>query len=190
MNRLENAALLVIDVQNGFAGEVFGFEAAMKGIHRLLDSARQAGLPVIYTQEMHRADGIDFGRELDGAEGIHCLEGTKDVDLLGALTPRAEEYRVVKRRYSAFFATDLELLLKGLGVRTLVVCGFLTDVCVHYTCVDAHQHNYVIRVAEDAVSGSSPKAHEAALEAIRYLQRDAVVTSDELVSSLVADGRI
>jgi biuret amidohydrolase len=53
-------------------------------------------------------------------------------------------------------------------------------VCIHYTAVDAHQHDYVVRVASDAVGGSSLEAHDAALRAIEYLQRDALATTDEL----------
>ena len=55
------------------------------------------------------------------------------------------DYFVRKRRYSAFFGTDLETLLKGLGVDTLVLIGGLTDVCVHYTFVDGHRHDYFVK---------------------------------------------
>ena len=61
--------------------------------------------------------------------------------------------------------------------------GGLTDVCVHYTAVDAHQHDYRIRVVTDAVAGSDRAAHEAFLRAIRYLQRDALVTTADLESA-------
>ena len=90
------------------------------------------------------------------------------------------EYLISKRRYSAFFATDLEILLKGLKVDTLYMIGGLTDVCIHYTAVDAHQHDYHIRVVTDAVAGSSDEAHRYALQAIKYLQRDALVTTADI----------
>jgi len=187
MERLPgNAALLIIDAQKGFLPAVFEAPAAMRGIDRLLTAARKAKLPVIFTQEMHRKEGVDFGRELDGSEGVHCLEGTEDVDIADALRPLDGEYRIIKRRYSCFFATDLDLLLRGLNVQTLIVCGFLTDVCVHYTCVDAHQHDYYVRVAVDAVSGSTPEAHEASLRAIQYLQSAAPTSADEIEALLGA----
>ena len=63
---------------------------------------------------------------------------------------------------------------------TLYLIGGLTDVCIHYTAVDAHQHDYHIKVVTDAVAGSSPRAHEYALEAIKYLQRDALITTSEI----------
>ena len=88
-----------------------------------------------------------------------------------------EEFLIRKRRYSAFFGTELEIVLKAYKAETLLLIGGLTDVCVHYTAVDAHQHDYRFRVVVDCVGGSSQKAHDAALETMRYLQRDALVAS-------------
>ena len=79
---------------------------------------------------------------------------------------------------------DLEILLKGLHVDTLYLIGGLTDVCIHYTAVDAHQHDYFIRVVTDAVAGSSEEAHRYALKAVQYLQRDALVTTADIESAL------
>ena len=87
---------------------------------------------------------------------------------------RPGDHEVPKRRYSAFFGTDLDILLRGLRADTLILCGGLTDVCVHYPFVDAHQSDYFCRVVEDCVGGSSIEAHEAALRAIDYLQTGAV----------------
>ena len=86
---------------------------------------------------------------------------------------RPTDYVIGKRRYSCFFGTDLEILLKGLKANTLILTGGLTDVCVHYTFVDGHQHDYFCRVVEDCVGGSSQRAHEGALEAMEYLQTGA-----------------
>jgi nicotinamidase-related amidase len=90
---------------------------------------------------------------------------------------------VPKRRYSAFYATDLEILLKGLKVQTLILTGCLTDVCVHYTFVDGHQGDYHCRVVEDCVGGSGLAAHEAALKAMEYLQAGARRGSDEVLAA-------
>ena len=83
---------------------------------------------------------------------------------------REDDYFIRKRRYSCFFGTELEILLKGLDADTLILIGGHTDVCVHYTFVDAHQHDYFCRVVEDCVAGSSQEAHDAALDAMEYLQ--------------------
>ncbi len=193
-----NTALILIDVQKG---EVLpgghgipimaGGEARHERIRAILEAARAAGIPPIFIQEVHKRSLVDFGRELDGTEDVHCLEGDEETELAEGVEPLAEEYLIRKRRYSAFFATELELVLKSHEVSTLVLLGSLTDVCVHYTFADAHQHDYHCHVVSDCVGGSSEAAHDAALEAMRYLQRDCLVESDEVIDafSAVRDGR-
>jgi nicotinamidase-related amidase len=153
----------------------------------LVTAARAANVPVIFIQEVHRPDLIDFGRELDGEEDLHCIEGRKGTEIAAeAVDFRPGDYHIPKRRYSAFFATDLELLLKGLKVETLILTGGLTDVCVHYTFVDGHQNNYYCRVVEDCVGGSSYPAHHASLAAMEYLQAGARCTSAQVLEAFGA----
>lgn len=178
-----NCALLVIDIQQeDFEDLEEGSPAWMciRNARRVLDVFRARKLPVIQVKEVHRPDMVDFGRELDGSEGVHCIETSPLTDYAGQTYPIEGEYLISKRRYSAFFGTDLEILLKGLHVDTLYLVGGLTDVCIHYTAVDAHQHDYRIRVVTDAVAGSGEDAHRYALRAIRYLQRDALVTTEDV----------
>ncbi len=189
----KNCALLVIDIQQEDFMDMNEQNmdeprwAAIRNGRRVLDVFRSKKLPVIQIKECHRPDMVDFGRELDGSEGIHCVENRPENDYAKLTYPIEGEYRISKRRYSAFFGTDLEILLKGLGVDTLYMIGGLTDVCIHYTAVDAHQNDYRIRVVTDAVAGSSEEAHEASLRAIHYLQRDALITTADVASALTDD---
>jgi nicotinamidase-related amidase len=148
---------------------------------RLIAAAREATVPVVFFQEMHRRSGVDFGRELDGAEGPHCLEGASGTDL--EFEPREDEFHLIKRRYSGFIGTEFDIVLRGLQASTLVLIGGLTDVCVHYTFADAHQRDYYVRVVEDCVGGSSEYRHEAALDAMEYLQDGARRTTDEIIAA-------
>ncbi len=180
-----------ISIDNQLAGynenyavpQMGGFAVRVDKCVAMLTAAREAGIPVIFIQERHSRTLADFGRELDGQEDVHCVEDDPDTSLVPALSPLPDEYHVIKRRYSAFFGTDLEILLKGLKAQTLVLCGALTDVCVHYTFVDAHQHDYHVRVAADAVGGSSQAAHTASLNAMEYLQTGALRQTDEIVAA-------
>jgi nicotinamidase-related amidase len=188
-------ALIVIDVQKGSeGGGEFGIPHMPGGAERaartreLVAAAREAGVPPIFIQEVHKRTLLDFGRELDGTETVHCLEGDEATELADGLEPLPDEYHIRKRRYSAFFATELELVLKSYGAQTLILVGGLTDVCVHYTFADAHQHDYHLRVVTDCVGGSSIEAHESALRAMRYLQRDCWCTSDEVLGALAPLG--
>jgi nicotinamidase-related amidase len=179
--------MILIDVQRAevLAGD-HGIPIMAGGAERhdrirgLLDVVRNNGVPPVFIQEVHKPSLIDFGRELDGVEGVHCLEGDPGTQLAEGLEPRAGEYLIRKRRYSAFFASELELVLRSYGAQTLILVGALTDVCVHYTFVDAHQRDYRCLVVTDCVGGSSPEAHDAALRAMAYLQRGCLVSSDEV----------
>lgn len=186
------SALLVIDIQKSAFMEVKagipvmpGYRENMERARRVVDAAHDAGIPVIFIQEIHRRDLVDYGRELDGSEDIHCMEGEPGTPVaFEEMGRRPGDYYVPKRRYSAFFGTELEILLKGLKAETLIMVGGMTDVCVHYTFVDAHQHDYYARVVGDCVGGTSPAAHEASLAAMEYLQEGAVLTADEIVAAM------
>jgi biuret amidohydrolase len=186
------AALIVIDMQKGGfqpfeqAGIPLmpGFAERVERVVRVVDAGRATGVPVVFTQEVHRRDLVDFGRELDGDESIHCLEGDPGTELVEELSPREGDYFIAKRRYSCFFGTDLEILLRGLNVQTLLLVGGLTDVCVHYTFADAHQWNYHVRVLEDCVLGSTVERHLASLSAMEYLQHGARRASEDVLAAL------
>ena len=185
----KRSALLVIDIQQEDFREMREDNLndpawdCIRNAKRVLDVFRAKKLPVIQIKEVHRPDMVDVGRELDGAEGIHCIEDSPYTDYAKLTYPIQGEYLISKRRYSAFFGTDLEILLKGLHVDTLYLIGGLTDVCIHYTAVDAHQHDYHIKVVTDAVAGSSTEAHHYALRAIQYLQRNALITVSDVESA-------
>ena len=173
-----NPALIVVDIQAGAfvkkakpsIPQMPGYAERMTSARVLIDKARVLNLPVIFIQEVHRQNMIDFGRELDGTEGIHNLESDPETEIAHQTGFLPGDYLIKKRRYSAFFGTDFEILLKGLDIDTLLFCGGLTDVCVHYTFVDGHQSDYFCRVVEECVAGSSEAAHEASLRAMEYLQ--------------------
>jgi nicotinamidase-related amidase len=188
-----NTVLVVIVVQKGeLTPEVAGIpimagaEGRHERIRALVGAARAAGVPVVFIQEVHKRTLLDFGRELDGVEGIHGLEGDETTELADGLDPQPDEYLIRKRRYSAFFGTELEIVLKSYRAEELILVGALTDVCVHYTFADAHQHDYRCKVVVDCVGGSSRAAHDAALEAMRYLQRDCLVDLRQVLETLGA----
>ncbi len=171
-------ALLIIDMQYDFLAEgapvfcVGGLEMIPR-VQQLANACRKQNIPVIYTREVHRPSGIDMGRELDGNEPDHCLDGSKGAEIHQDLTPNQGDYLVNKVRYDAFLGTELSFLLNGLGVfpgHTLIICGVASNVCVHYTSAGAHQRDYRIKVVEDCCAGSSIEEHEAAMRQVNYLQ--------------------
>lgn len=185
------AALIVIDVQydflpGGAVPSVDGFEI-IPPINRLTEAGRKAGIPVIFTQEFHRKSKVDFGREKDGAEPDHCLEGTRGVDIAKELTIAPDDYVIQKPRYDIFLGTGMEYLLNGLGVKpgdTLIMAGLVTNVCIHYSAASAHQRDFRIRVIDEGCAGTSLEEHNCSMTAIEYLQAGARVKLEEMLDAI------
>jgi nicotinamidase-related amidase len=182
LNPVGNVVLIVVDIQGG--GQAGAFPPGMPGREErnakavdLVAAFREKNVPVVFIQEVHKPSLIDIGRELDGNEGPHCIEGDPRTELHPGLEPRPEEYLIRKRRYSAFFGTELDIVLRGYKAETVILIGGMTDVCVHYTALDAHQYDYRFRTISDLVVGSGQELHDAAMRAMKYLQRDALVSS-------------
>ena len=156
----------------------------MHRVRTLVDAARAAEIPIVFFKEVHRPNMIDFGRELDGREDVHCIETSPGTEFAFEEMGIVEgDYLLAKRRYSCFYGTELEILLKGLKAETLILAGGFTDVCVHYTFVDGHQGDYYCRVVEDCVTGSSVEAHDAALNAMEYMQTGARRSAAEVIAA-------
>lgn len=193
-----NPVLVVVDMQEAGdmpAEEVGiehmpGYDGRIERAQRLIETARAALIPIVFFQEVHRPSGIDFGRELDGVEGEHCVDGRPGTPLHPALLPNFDgpnhEFHIVKRRYSGFIGTEFEIVLSGLKASTLILVGGLTDVCVHYTFADAHQRDFYVRVVTDCVGGLTQYRHDAALDAMEYLQTGAMRTTDEILEAFAA----
>jgi nicotinamidase-related amidase len=197
------AALLVIDMQNDFCDPSVGTYAPgareiIEPIASLIECARRTETPVIFTQEIHRPDHLDAGRERDPGAGlpypggatddplpVHCVAGTTGAEIIDELEPRSEDVRISKRRYSCFLGTDLQLLLNGLDVQTLLITGVCSNICVLWTAGDAYQLDYHVRVIEDCIAGTSLEEHEAALTIMRPLTfPERPVLSDEVVAAV------
>jgi nicotinamidase-related amidase len=197
-----NAALLVIDMQHDFLDPeapltAVGGMAIVPAVARVIDAARRASVPVIYTQEAHRPGRVDSGREADPGSGasyagagpnapvpVHCEEGSRGIEIIDELAPRLGDLRIMKRRYSCFLGTELELLLRNLDVQTLLVTGVDSNVCVLWTVGEGFQRDYHVRVIEDCVAGTSTEEHDAALLIMRSLTTGRPVLSSEIVDAL------
>lgn len=185
--RPADTALLVIDMERDFvdAGavqETPGGRAIVPAINRLIAWAREHGLPVIFTHEMHRADLSDYGIELE-FDPVHCLEGTPGCELTDGLDARPGDYRIRnKRRYDCFLGTDLDLLLRSRRIANLVCCGVTTHCCVMSTVYSARNLDYRVLVPQDAVAAVSPEHQAAALLCMSDVF--AYVTDVEAVTTL------
>ncbi len=180
-------ALILVDVIKGFFepdGEFYNeaYGAILPSIRRLLESARTNGRLVVHARETHRPGEPDFER-IKLPE--HSVQGTFHQEFVKGFEPGPGEPEIPKRRYSAFFATDLSLLLSEFGIRRVVLAGCKTNVCVRATAQDAFAWGLEVIVPREAVTSNRLNLHEASLEDIdRYIGR--VVSLDEAVKLLEA----
>ncbi|HHX59095.1 MAG TPA: cysteine hydrolase, partial [Candidatus Moranbacteria bacterium] len=124
-----------------------------------LDLFRESGDPVIFICDRHRTGDLEF--EIFPP---HCLEGDPGGEVIDELSPLPEERIVYKRRYSAFFGTELDLTLREFGVSDLELTGVVTNICVLYTAADARMRNYRVAVNAAAVAGIDEQSHRFALQ--------------------------
>lgn len=179
----KNAAILIVDMLNEITEEGVikcpQWDKILPNIIDLKEIARKKEIPIVYINEQHRKQKVDFGRELDN-EPEHCLEGSWGAEIIPEIAPEENDYIIIKRRYSGFFGTDLNILLKGLGINTVIVTGAATDCCVAATCLDAKQLDYKVIIPEGCVVGSCIEQHNAFLRFIKdFIGR--VVNKEELV---------
>lgn len=157
-------ALLVIDMLNDFVdekGSLYCGSASrniLPFVSRKAEEARRAGEPVLFVCDRHTADDSEF--EMFPP---HCLAGTAGAEVCPELAPREGDILVPKRRYSAFFGTDLDLHLRELGLSEVVLVGVCTNICVLYTAADARMRGYRVTVLRDGVASFDSSAHEFAL---------------------------
>lgn len=173
-------ALLLVDVINDleFEGGDRLLEAALPVAERiaaLKEQAARAGVPVIYAND-------NFGRWRSNLRDVvqHCLEdGVRGEPIVRLLRPGERDYFVLKPKHSAFYATTLELLLKYLKVKTLVLCGFTGDQCILLTAADAYMRDLHLYVPRDCLASIDPAENERALEyLIRNFDVDATPSND------------
>lgn len=150
---------------------------------RICEAARGAGVPVIFANDAH-IKGLDKELEL---WGDHNLAGDPESDPSPELCLQEGDFVIEKRRYSAFFQTSLRLLLDELGVNTLILCGFDTNICVVHTAADAYFNNYRIIVVSDATGTFLIGDQATGLEYMQKCYAATVASTDEVMRSLGRD---
>jgi nicotinamidase-related amidase len=179
-------ALILIDGINGFydpAGATYfpEVEQTIAPVERLLGAARERRTLVVHAVERHRKVLDDFEWR---ALPPHYIEGTFDAEIFPRFAPTHPlEIVVPKRRFSAFFSTDLSLLLREQGIRSVVLAGCKTNVSIRATAQDAFANGFHVHIAREATSSNRAHLAEASLEDIdRYMGR--VVSLEEAVALL------
>jgi nicotinamidase-related amidase len=161
------SALLVIDMQNFFlnpASPSFtcGGLAILPNLKKLIQAYRKANLPVIYTRHVHHPDLLDAGIMGWWWQGM-CREGYPESEVHPDLAPQPGEKQVLKHRYSSFYNTDLETILRVMKVEDLVISGIMTNMCCESTARDAYFRDYRVFFLADGTGSITEEMHLASL---------------------------
>lgn len=175
-------AVVVIDMQNAYASlggyvdlagfDISGAQSTIENIARTLSAAREAGIQVVYLQNgwdpdyieagtplspnWHKSNALKTMRRNPNLKGQLLARGTWDYEIVDALTPQDGDIRVHKPRYSAFFNSQLDTILRSRGIRNLVFVGIATNVCVESTLRDGFHLEYFGVMLEDATHQLGP----------------------------------
>jgi nicotinamidase-related amidase len=167
-------ALLLIDVINDLdfpeASQLLRYARRMaKKLSRLKQRAKKAGVPVIYVNDNFGRWQSDFRRQVR-----HCLrEDSRGHEIVSLLQPEEDDYFVLKPKHSGFFSTTLEILLRYLGSRKLILTGIAGNFCVLFTANDAYMRDYDLIVPSDCTASNTAEENREALALMRkFLKAD------------------
>ena len=175
----EHAALLVIDIQNFFGRIV---RPILKNLLRVIETCRQKDIPVVFTQHGHIDPQSDGGILLQWW-GEVILHGAMDWKFLPAIKIESKDKILPKKRYSAFYETDLESFLRSRGIRDLVISGVMTNLCCETTARDAFMRDYRVFFLIDGTATGKDEHHLATLKNLGF-GFAYLATCDELVGML------
>ncbi len=202
-------AMIVVDMENDFVApgapmqvEARAGRAMLPHLKRALACCRAHGIPVIYTAHVHRAGGCDLGllaHVPPVARGDALVDGSPGVAIFPEVAPRDGEIVITKHRFSAFYGTDLEIILRGLGVTTVVITGVTTENCCHATARDAFFRDFrVVFLADATATSDNPdlgwgamtaaEAHRATLISLAASTADVITTETFVARATAAAG--
>ncbi len=183
----DKVALLVIDMQYFFLKEdsptfVESGLVILPTIKNLINLFRKIARPIIFTKHVHHPSFLDLGIMGWWWPG-KCLEGSEESEIHSAIAPLPKEKVVLKHRYSAFYNTDLETVLRCLKIEDLVITGIMTNMCCESTARDAYFRDYRVFFLADGTGTINEEMHLASLLNLAY-GFAYVTSSSEIINQL------
>jgi len=188
----KKSALMVIDMQNDFLNKkspayTKNAEYIIANLKKLIRTARRVKIPVIYTAHCHQDPKIDGGMTAkwwpEIANKKTLVAGTKGAEIIKELKPLHKEKIIYKHRYSAFYNTDLEIYLRGLGVTDLIISGIMTGICCESTARDAFFRDFRVFMIGDATAAGEDALHLNSLKILAYAFAY-VTTTQEIIKMM------
>lgn len=174
------AAFIVIDMESGFVSKesahcIAGARGTIPACERAIAAARRKGIPIFFVKRIYRADGsdVELTRYAGWLEGGRSMRPASrgDISAQGApgLKLQPGDFTIIKPRWSAFFGTELDIILRRLGVRTVILTGTTTPNCVRTTCYDANSLDYNVVVLEDCCSSQTEEIQRVNIDDMRRM---------------------
>lgn len=191
MSKENQTAIAIIDVQRDFFRDVDmaqDKDRLIEKINELTQMARLSNTPVIWVQQVFKEDLSDayLGMRRNGVR--ITVEGDPGSELLPELVVKDSDNHIIKKRYSAFFNTELKGLLESKGVKKLIVGGVKTHNCVRMTAVDAYQNDYDVILATDCLANVGDEHDELT---IKFLSKHiAVAMTNNEIMSLISSNKV
>ncbi|HEY7063678.1 MAG TPA: isochorismatase family cysteine hydrolase [Chloroflexota bacterium] len=198
-----HTALLVVDMQNDYCapggasdrnGRPLGMiQGIVPALRRLVEAARAAGVMVVWAKYtlgpgsagLSGPEILRRGHNFKGADAT--VKGTWGHDVIADLPYRDDDLVIEKRRVSAFVGTDLDICLRGQGIKTLVVTGVMTQTCVETTVRDALCYDYYVAVVDDCCASGTPAPHETSIRNMAtFLRYDEAISTSERLCAIWA----
>lgn len=180
---MSKSAVIVVDMLNDFVTGAIKCERAQRIIpplQKLLAAARQAGAPVIYSNDCHLPE-IDKEFRI---WGVHAVKGTAGAEVIPELKPEPQDYIVPKRRYSGFYGTELGFLLRELDVDTVILTGLHVNMCVRHTAADAFCEDLNIIVPSDGTDAFTEADLESGLAYLKQVYGAEITDVADLVDRM------
>lgn len=174
--------VLVVDMIHDFVYGKFRNERAIKiisNVKKILDVARDKMIPVIYLKDSH-----EKGDPEEKLWGEHAMKDSKGSEIIDELSPKKNDYVILKRTYSGFYKTDLDLLLKKLEVDTAILVGVSTDICVQNNANELFYRGFNIYVVQDGTASISEENHDSALNYMKNIFNAKIVSTEEIIKIL------
>jgi biuret amidohydrolase len=163
---LKKTALVLIDIQKESKYGIEGVDEAVAQTKILLEACRKKGIPVIYTRHVSRADAIGLpNNEVLDSQGkpVYYCSDSENAEVIDDIKPLPHEIVIDKRRWSGFYETELDLILRSLGVKHLIMGGFVTDGCLMTSVFDAYCRDYQVNLVKDICGATNSGSHMASI---------------------------
>lgn len=180
--------LVLIDLQKESNFGLFNLDRVISNSQKLIAACREQGIPIIYTRQINRMDGIGLSKgeplKADGTP-LYYADHTDQIEIIDDLKPHEGDIVIDKYRWSAFYETSLDVMLKSFGAEEVIMGGVVTDGCLMTSVFDAYFRDYEVHLVSDMVTASNRGAHQSAMLTLaNWVYNLNIYRTDEMIKKL------